>query len=150
MYLCRGIMLYSHQMFPLVSCHTAILKDSDGDPMAQPFTSCDHREAKGAAHANGLQCRRESWMARRGSETFGLHGLWACAGPRRTRDGSKGKAREGQLPFQEIKLGNWMSYKGGGKLYRRGVLVRSKGLRSRNPKGTPYCHRTCEKLEGVL
>ena len=83
------------------------MKDSDGDHIAQLFTSCYHRQAKGAAHANGLQCRRESWMARRGPETFGLHGLWACAGPRRTRGVSKGKAREGQLPFQEIKPTLW-------------------------------------------
>ena len=89
------------------SARSAIMKDSDGDHIAQLFTSCYHRQAKGAAHANGLQCRRESWMARRGPETFGLHGLWACAGPRRTRGVSKGKAREGQLPFQEIKPTLW-------------------------------------------
>ena len=71
----------------------------------------------------------------RGPETFGLHGLWPCAGPRRNRGVSKGKGVcEGQLAFQEIKLGNWRSYEMGGRIemYRREIVVRSKGLRSRN------------------
>ena len=103
----EGLGPWTRMLVIRCSARSAIMKDSDGDHIAQLFTSCYHRQAKGAAHANGLQCRRESWMARRGPETFGLHGLWACAGPRRTRGVSKGKAREGQLPFQEIKPTLW-------------------------------------------
>ena len=103
----QGLGPWTRMLVIRCSARSAIMKDSDGDHIAQLFTSCYHRQAKGAAHANGLQCRRESWMARRGPETFGLHGLWACAGPRRTRGVSKGKAREGQLPFQEIKPTLW-------------------------------------------